>query len=105
MKIIKIVGIKYNSEEVEKNSVIVRKWLIINQLKNVPIPEKYHSIQCVQAVENEYEKLISEADKDAQNFYNKYLAEPWTSTYPIMKDVSRVEKLRVNDGVEFCILL
>ena len=105
MKVIKIVGLSYDSNEVEKNSVIVRKWLIINQIKEVPIPGKYHEIKCVRSVENEYAKLIAGVSQEARDFYAKYLAESWTEAYPIMKDVSRVEKLRVKDGVEFSILL
>ena len=105
MKVIKIVGLSYDSNEVEKNSVIVRKWLIINQIKEVPIPGKYHEIKCVRSVEDEYAKLIAGVSQEARDFYAKYLAESWTEAYPIMKDVSRVEKLRVKDGVEFSILL
>ena len=105
MKVIKIVGLSYNRDEVEKNSIIIRKWLIINQLKDTPIPGKYHRIESVRAVENEYEELIAKVDESARNFYREYLAETWTETFPIMKDVSRVEKMRADDGVEFCILL
>ena len=105
MKVIKIVGLSYKSDEVEKNSVIVRKWLIVNQIKDTPIPGKYHRIENVRAVENEYEELIAKADESARNFYKEYLAESWSETFPIMKDVSRVEKMRADDGVEFCILL
>ena len=37
--------------------------------------------------------------------YEKHVSENWKDTFPIMRDVSRFEKVRPEDGIEFCILI
>ena len=105
MKVIKILGVKYDKNELNANSIIIRKWLICNQIEKKEIPGKYHTISDTNLVEKRYEELIGSVDKGTKKFYNEYLNESWTETFPIMKDVSAYEKIRAKDGVEFCVLL
>ena len=105
MKVIKIAGKEYDPNDVEINSKIVRKWLVINQINKIELSGKYHTIFDEKKVDTEYTELMAKIDQASKQFFSEYVGEPWENTFPIMKDVSRVEKLRVKDGVEFCVLI
>ena len=105
MKIIKIIGKKYSQNEIETNSKIVRKWLSSAQILKKDISGKYHEIENVEETEKEYEKCFSTLNEEDKKYYSHYIAENWKETFPIMKDVSRFEKVRPDNGVEFCVLL
>ena len=105
MKVIKILGKKYEKNELEANSVIIRKWLACKQMEKVEIHGKYHVIENVEVVEKKYNELLAKAGTENKKFYEEYLAENWKNTFPIMRDVSSFEKIRPEDGVEFCILI
>ena len=105
MKIIKIIGKVYSPDEIEANSRIVRKWLSTAQILKKNICGKYHEINDIEKVEKEYEACLSTLSEDDKKHYLQYIAENWKETFPIMKDVSRFEKVRPSDGVEFCVLL
>ena len=105
MKIVKIIGKKYSPDELETNSKIIRKWLSIAQIKKKDISDKYHQIEDIEAIEKEYETCLSTLNEEQKAYYKNYLAENWKETFPIMKDVSKYERIRPNDGIEFCVLL
>ena len=105
MKIVKLIGKTYNEAELEENSKIVRKWLVIKQLNKEEIQGKHHNIENCTEVARIYEDLINKADQETREFYTKYINENWKETHPIMKDVSAYAKIRPNDGTEFCILI
>ena len=105
MKIIKIIGKEYLPNEIEMNSKIIRKWISVAQILKKDISEKYHQINNIEEVENEYEECLSKLNEQDKKFYTEYLNESWQNTFPIMKDVSRFAKVRPSDGVEFCVLL
>ena len=105
MKVIKILNIKYKSDEIEANSKIIRKWLIIKQVKKEKLIGKYHQIDSIEKVEAEYKEIYGTLSEENQEFYRKYLNENWTETHPIMKDVSRYSKIRPDDGIEFCVMV
>ena len=105
MKIVKLIGKRYEVDELEENSKIVRKWLIIKKLKKENLDEKYYTIQNGEEVTKLFEDMIEELDKETKEFYKKYINENWKETFPIMKDVSAYEKIRPTDGTEFCILI
>ena len=105
MKIIKILNKTYDEKEIENNSKTVRKWFIIKQIKKEELSEKYYTIENVDKVDSEYKEIIGTISEDTREFYGKYLDENWKETFPIMKDVSRYQKIRPTDGVEFCILI
>lgn len=105
MKIVKLVGKRYNKNELEENSKIVRKWYIIKQIKKEEIIGKYHEIENVDDISRTYEELMKKTDNETKEFYQKYINENWKETYPIMKDVSAYAKIRPSDGTEFCLLI
>ena len=105
MKVIKIIGKKYSPDELEANSKIIRKWLSIAQIKKKDISDKYHQIMDTAAVEKEYETCLGTLNEELKAYYINYIAENWQETFPIMKDVSKYERVRPNDGIEFCVLL
>ena len=104
MKIIKILGKVYNKSEVENNAKIVKKWFVIEQVKNCTFEEKYYCIDNVENIEKEYEKVMEKLDKEKREFYEEYMRETMKETFPIIKDVSSFYKIRPEDGVEYCIL-
>ena len=89
----------------EVNSVIIRKWLACKQMEKVEIQGKYHTIEDAGVVEKKFEEMIKKVGTEDKRFYEEYIAEDWKNTFPIMKDVSSFEKIRPEDGVEFCILI
>ena len=103
MKVIKIVGKKYDKKEVEENAKIVKKWYVVQQVKKNDLKGKYHEIGNTDAIENEYRTLMSVLCDEKQKFYTDYIDENWQTSHPIMSDVSRFEKIRPKDGVEFCL--
>ena len=105
MKVIKLVGKKYDEKELEHNSKIVRKWFIIKQVNKENIEGKYHAIDDCQLIEKTYNELLNKMDAETKVFYEKYLNENWKETFPIMKDVSAYSKIRPSDGTEFCLLI
>ena len=105
MKIVKLIGKIYNVAELEENSKIVRKWLIIKQLKKEELLGKYHCIENCEEITRIYDDMINKTDSETRNFYTKYINENWKETHPIMKDVSAYAKIRPEDGTEFCILI
>ena len=105
MKVIKLLGKKYDVTELEQNSKIVRKWYVIKQINKENIDGKYHVIENHQLIEETYNELIAKTDAETKTFYEKYLDENWKETYPIMKDVSAYSKIRPADGTEFCLLI
>ena len=105
MKVIKIIGKVYSPDEIEINSRIVRKWLSAAQILKKNISGKYHEINDIEEVEKEYEACLNSLSEEDKKHYSQYISENWKETFPIMKDVSRFEKVRPNDGVEFCVLL
>ena len=104
MLVVKILGKRYDKNELEQNSIIVRKWFICKQLEKEEIVGKHHVITDIPEVEKRYEDLIQKQNAETRDFYNEYLNESFQSTYPLMKDVSSFEKIRPEDGTEFCIL-
>ena len=105
MKVVKIIGKKYNVTELEENSKVIRKWLAIKQMKKVEIKGKYHIIEDCNEVNKSFNELMETADNVTKKFYQEYINENWKETVPIMKDVSSYAKIRPDDGVEFCILI
>ena len=105
MKIIKIIGKKYSPSELETNSKIIRKWLSIAQIKKKDISDKYHQILDTEAVEKDYETCLGTLNEEQKAYYKNYISENWKETFPIMKDVSKYERVRPNDGIEFCVFL
>ena len=105
MKIVKIIGKKYDVRELEENSKIIRKWFVIKQLKKEELVEKYYEIKDPTEVTKMYEEMIQKADNDTKKFYQAYIEENWKETFPIMRDVSAFAKIRPNDGTEFCLLI
>ena len=103
MKVVKIVGKSYDKDEVEQNAKIVKKWFVIQQVKNCTFKEKYYRIERVEDIENEYNALINKMDKTKREFYEEYMRETMKETFPVIKDVSSFHKIRPSDGVEFCI--
>ena len=103
MKVIKIIGKKYRKEEVEENALIVKKWYIIQQIKKNDLQGKYHEIKNVEENESEFVTLFNNLGKNDQRFYQDYLDEKWQLSHPMMSDVSRFEKVRPSDGIEFCL--
>lgn len=105
MKIVKLIGKTYNVAELEDNSKIVRKWLVIKQLKKEDIPGKYHCIENCDEITKTYDEMTSKMSPETRSFYTKYINENWKETHPIMKDVSAYAKIRPDDGTEFCVLI
>ena len=105
MKVIKIIGKKYDRNELEINSKIIRKWLSVAQIMKKDISDKYHQIMNIEEVEKEYELCLGTLNEEQKTYYKNYIAENWKETFPIMKDVSKYERVRPNDGIEFCVLL
>ena len=105
MRIVKLIGKKYDAEKLEENSKIVRKWLVIKQINKEELTEKYYDINDCDEINKLYEETISKIDPETRNFYSKYINENWRETHPIMKDVSAYAKIRPTDGTEFCILI
>ena len=105
MKVIKIIGKKYSPDELETNSKIIRKWLSIAQIKKTDISGKYHQIMNTDAVEKEYKICLGTLNDEQKAYYKNYISENWQETFPIMRDVSKYERVRPNDGIEFCVLL
>ena len=105
MKIVKLIGKKYEEAELEENSKIVRKWLVIKQLRKEELTGKYHNIDDCDKVTKTFEEMINQIDLETKNFYMKYINENWKETHPIMKNVSAYAKIRPEDGTEFCILI
>ena len=105
MKVIKIIGKEYSPDEIEINSRIVRKWISAAQILKKNIDDKYHVINDIEKVEKEYETCLNLLSEEDKKFYEQYISENWKETFPIMKDVSKFEKVRPKDGVEFCVLL
>ena len=103
MKVIKIMGKVYCKNEVENNAKIVKKWFVIEQIKNCTFEEKYYCIDNVESIEKEYEEAMKKLDKDRREFYEEYMRETMRETFPIIKDVSSFHKIRPSDGVEYCI--
>ena len=103
MKVIKIVGKKYDTNEIESNAKVVKKWYVIQQVKKIELSGKYHEIGNIQQIENEYEMILGKMNKADKKFYQNYIEEKWQLSHPIMSDVSRFEKIRPADGVEFCL--
>ena len=105
MKVIKITGKEYSPSELETNSKIIRKWLSIAQITKKDISGKYHIIDSTEMVEKEYDSCLKTLSEEQKAYYSNYISENWTETFPIMKDVSRFERVRPKDGVEFCVLI
>lgn len=105
MKVVKLVGKSYNKNELEENSKIVRKWLVIKQLKKEELIGKYHVIEDCNEIEKTFKEMIDKTDENTKRYYQEYLEENWKDTFPIMKDVSAYSKIRPLDGTEFCILI
>ena len=105
MKVIKIVGKKYDKKEIEANSKIIRKWYIIKQIDKEEIIGKYHQIINIKEIEDRYHKEMQKADECSKRYYEEYINENMVETYPIMKDVSSFGKIRPDDGVEFCLFI
>lgn len=105
MKVVKLIGKNYEVNELEENSKIVRKWLVIKKLKKEEIRGKYHNIENFEEINKVFDKMINELDAETKNFFKKYINENWKETFPIMKDVSAYAKVRPEDGTEFCILI
>ena len=105
MIIVKLIGKRYEVEELEENSKVVRKWLIIKKLKKEKIDEKYYTIQDCTHVTKLFDEMTRELDDETKKFYCDYVKENWKETFPIMKDVSSYAKIRPADGTEFCILI
>ena len=105
MRVVKIIGKKYEVKELEENSKIVRKWLVIKKLRGEEIVGKHHIIDNWEEVTKIYEEMVSKLENEDKDFYKKYMDENWKETVPIMKDVSAYAKIRPKDGVEFCVLI
>lgn len=105
MIIVKLIGKRYDVDELEENSKVVRKWLVLKKLKKEKINEKYYAIQDCTHVTKTFDDMIKELDEEDRKFYNDYIKENWKETFPIMKDVSAYAKIRPTDGTEFCILI
>lgn len=105
MRIVKLIGKKYDAEKLEENSKIVRKWLVIKQINKEELTRKYYDIEDCDKISKVYEETISKIDPETRSFYAKYIEENWRETHPIMKDVSAYAKIRPEDGTEFCILI
>ena len=105
MKVVKLIGKKYEEAELEENSKIVRKWLIIKQLRKEELVGKHHNIENCDKVTKEFEEMMEKVDQETKEFYRKYVDENWKETHPIMKNVSAFAKIRPKDGTEFCILI
>ena len=105
MKVVKLIGKRYEVNELEENSKIVRKWLVIKKLKKETLDEKYYTIEDCKNVTKLFNEMIMEVDVETRKFYQDYIDESWKETFPIMKDVSAYAKIRPTDGTEFCILI
>ena len=103
MKVIKIVGKKYNKSEIDSNAKIIKKWYVIQQVKKNELNGKYHEIGNIIEVETEFEMILKQLSNEDKQFYTDYVNEKWQLSHPIMSDVSRFEKIRPEDGVEFCL--
>ena len=105
MKIVKLIGKRYEVNELEENSKVVRKWLVVKKLKKENLDKKYYSIQNIEEVTKLFDDMIAKLDEETREFYMNYIKESWKETFPIMKDVSAYAKIRPTDGTEFCILI
>ena len=105
MKVVKLVGKDYEIGELEENSKIVRKWLVVKKLQKEEIKGKYHEIKNCEEVTNKFQEMMKKESDEVRQFYEKYINENWKETFPIMKDVSAYAKIRPKDGTEFCILI
>ena len=105
MKIVKLIGKKYEVDKLEENSKVVRKWLIIKKLKQESLVDKYYTIQNEEEVTKLFDDMVAKLDAETREFYMNYINESWKETFPIMKDVSAYDKIRPTDGTEFCILI
>ena len=105
MKVIKIIGKKYDRNEIEANAKIIKKWYVIQQIKKTNLDGKYHEIGNIDHMETEFMTLMKQLNNETRQFYNDYIDEKWQLSHPIMSDVSRFEKIRPKDGVEFCLYI
>ena len=105
MKVVKLVGKKYEIGELEENSKVVRKWLVVKKLQKEEITGKYHEIKNGDEVTSKFKEMLEKENDDTRKFYEEYINENWKDTFPIMKDVSAYIKIRPEDGTEFCILI
>ena len=53
MLIVKIVGKKYSKEELQENSIIIRKWFAVRCIENITFDEKYYEINEVSQLEQQ----------------------------------------------------
>ena len=53
MIVVKLVGKKYNEEELQENSIIIRKWFILQCRKKKKFSEKYYDILENNDIENQ----------------------------------------------------
>ena len=103
MKVIKIIGKKYDKKEIETNAKLVKKWYVIQQINKADLKGKHHEIKNIEGLEKEFAEVMKKLDETSRIFYQEYIDEKWQLSHPIMSDVSRFEKIRPKDGVEFCL--